>query len=224
MLLRATCALSLAPKVQQEKTLELIGKLTRVTVVANAFTNAWLQDRRGCLAESGVAIPEEPARTPQWRGLTLVQEFQERGTSVALGGDNVRDWWFNYGDSDPLEVFRFGVIQGHLDKPHGSLARWATAANRVPSRAFGEQFCRSALGDVSELAIGPGATADLIIFNARNFSELLSRPQSDRIVLRTQKNPGESAPTEADSLYIASSDLPDYSELDDLMTQSASRF
>ena len=50
--------------------------------------------------------------------------------------------------------------------------------------------------------IGAGRTADLLVFRARTFSELLSRPQSDRTVLRA------GVPLEAK--------VPDYRELDDL--------
>ena len=48
-----------------------------------------------------------------------------------------------------------------------------------------------------------GAPADLVLFNARGYSELLSRPQSDRIVLRAGK--------------AIDTTLPDYRELDPLM-------
>jgi cytosine deaminase len=48
--------------------------------------------------------------------------------------------------------------------------------------------------------ISIGSAADLIIFKARYFSELLSRPQSDRHILR-------------DGIWIDTT-LPDYSELD----------
>jgi len=51
--------------------------------------------------------------------------------------------------------------------------------------------------------IGVGLPADLILFKARNFSELLSRSQRDRTVLRQGK--------EIDTT------LPDYRELDDLL-------
>ncbi|MEO0380856.1 MAG: cytosine deaminase, partial [Pseudomonadota bacterium] len=49
----------------------------------------------------------------------------------------------------------------------------------------------------------PGAPADLVICNARNWTELFARPQSDRIVLR-----GGNAIDRT---------LPDYGELDELM-------
>ncbi len=49
-----------------------------------------------------------------------------------------------------------------------------------------------------------GAPADLVIFRARSWTELLSRPQSDRVVMRAGK--------------AIDTALPDYRELDDLMT------
>ena len=48
-----------------------------------------------------------------------------------------------------------------------------------------------------------GAPADLILFRGRDWSELFSRPQTERIVLRA----GRPSDTK----------LPDYRELDELM-------
>jgi cytosine deaminase len=53
-----------------------------------------------------------------------------------------------------------------------------------------------------------GAPADLVLFNARSYSELLSRPQSDRLVLRAGK--------------AIDTTLPDYRELDHLMARAGS--
>jgi cytosine deaminase len=50
-----------------------------------------------------------------------------------------------------------------------------------------------------------GLPADLIVFKGRNFSELLSRHQHDRIVLRNGQPIDRT--------------LPDYAELDDLVTK-----
>jgi cytosine deaminase len=50
--------------------------------------------------------------------------------------------------------------------------------------------------------IEPGARADLVLFRARTVSELLARPQSDRIVLRGG--------------CVSSALLPDHAELDGL--------
>ncbi len=51
--------------------------------------------------------------------------------------------------------------------------------------------------------IEPGAPADLVLFRARTWTELNSRPQMDRIVLRSGR--------------AIDTTLPDYRELDDLM-------
>ena len=51
--------------------------------------------------------------------------------------------------------------------------------------------------------IGLGLPADLVLFRARNWTELLSRPQSDRIVVRAGKR--------------LATTLPDYRELDRLV-------
>ncbi len=55
--------------------------------------------------------------------------------------------------------------------------------------------------------IAVGLPADLILFKARNFSELLSRAQGDRTVLRQGK--------------VIDTTLPDYRELDDLLQEDS---
>ena len=105
-----------------------------------------------------------PGRTPRRRGVTLVHEMRARGIPVAFGGDNVRDPFHAYGDFDMLEVFRDAVRLAHLDAP---VRDWpASVLGRSPRR------------------IGEGQPADLVVFRARSFNELLSRPQSDRRIMR----------------------------------------
>ena len=53
-------------------------------------------------------------------------------------------------------------------------------------------------------ALTEGAPADLVICKARSWTELFARPQADRIVLRGGEQIDRT--------------LPDYAELDDLMT------
>jgi cytosine deaminase len=53
--------------------------------------------------------------------------------------------------------------------------------------------------------IGVGLPADLVLFKARRYSELLSRSQHDRTVLRAGK--------------AIDTTLPDYAELDDVLTK-----
>ena len=79
----------------------------------------------------------------------------------------------------------------HLDRPVGA---WPRALTTTPAAIMG-------LADAAGLAIG--GVADLILFRARFWHELLSRPQTDRVVLR-----GGAA--------IAATP-PDYRELDQLL-------
>jgi cytosine deaminase len=94
-----------------------------------------------------------------------------RGIRVAAAGDNCRDSFYAYGDHDVLDTFRQAVRILHLDHPlTGAPAMVAT----TPA-AFG--------GFNGHGRIGIGAPARLIVFNARTINEILSRPQSDRVVI-----------------------------------------
>jgi cytosine deaminase len=55
--------------------------------------------------------------------------------------------------------------------------------------------------------IGPGLPADLVLFEGRSWSELLSRPQTNRVVLRNGRT--------------IERRLPDYRDLDDLLGTGA---
>jgi cytosine deaminase len=128
-----------------------------VTVVSLPMVNLYLQGRK--------------AGTPLWRGITLVHELREAGVRVVMGSDNTRDPFYGFGDLDLAEVFREAVRIGHLDIPVGS---WPASVTALPADVMGLPAGRIAVG----------ASADLVIFKARDYSELLSRPQSDRIVIR----------------------------------------
>ncbi len=80
----------------------------------------------------------------------------------------------------------------HLDHPWGD---WPRAAAATPAAAMG-------LRDHGLIRVGDAA--DLILFRGRVMTELLSRPQSDRIVLRAGR--------------VLEAELPDWRELDHLFT------
>lgn len=154
-----------------------------LAVVSLPMCNMYLQDRNG--------------GTPSWRGVTLFKELAAAGVATAISSDNTRDPFYAYGDLDPVEVFREAVRILHLDHPLDDAARVVTATPASILR-------RPDLG-----VIAPETPADLVIFNARGWTELLSRPQADRLVMRAGK--------------AINRTLPDYRELDHLLEPGSCR-
>jgi cytosine deaminase len=171
------CSLAVqSPEIIQE-TLNLV-KNAGIAMVSLPMCNLYLQDRQ-----------EE--KTPFWRGTTKVKEMKKAGIPVAFASDNCRDPFYGFGDHDGLEVFTQAVRIAHLDAPY---ADWVNSVTLTPANLLGLPH----LGRIKT-----GLEANLLIFNARYFSELLSRPQWDRLVIRR-------------GLSIDTT-LPDYQELDDLV-------
>ena len=174
------CSLATQEPEQALSTLDLVAE-AGIAVVALPMCNLYLQDRA-------------PGRTPRWRGVTLLHEMRARGIP---GGCRLRQL--------PRPVLRLrrsrhggGLPRGH---PH--------PAPRLPVRRLAA--CRD---DDTRPDHGPERcrpyrrrrVADLVVFRARGFSELLSRPQSDRVVLRAG--------------LLADAKVPDYRELDGLFEVS----
>ena len=172
------CSLSVQPEDQVAQTLALV-KQADMAVISLPLCNAYLQDRQA-------------GRMPRYRGVTLLPELAQAGVPVALASDNCRDPFFAYGDHDMLEVFNQGVRLGQLDAPFGT---WPQAVTTTPARI---------LGLPQGGQIGVGQAADLVLFKARSLNELLSRPQSDRVVLRHG--------------VAIDRTLPDYAELDEVLS------
>jgi cytosine/creatinine deaminase len=192
------CSLSL----QDEPTKQYICKQLAALdgyVVSNPLTNLGLQDRKGSKPPHSLEIPSDIARTPQWRGLTLLQELRQAGVTVACASDNVRDHWHPYGDFDMLSVWAQGQAMGHLDTAP-SEGYWADICTTAPAKAMG----------LSSSLLAPGEPADLVLFpSARRASELFARPQTDRIVLRRGR--------------VQTTLLPEFSELDDIIAVKTER-
>jgi cytosine deaminase len=175
------CSLAAQPPGEVETTLDRVRE-AGIAIVSLPMCNLYLQDRA-------------PGRTPRRRGVTLLHEMAARGIPVALASDNCRDPFFAYGDHDPLEVFREAVRIAHLDRP---VAAWPAAVTRTPA---------GIMRLLERGRIAPGAPADLVLFRARGWSELLSRPQTGRIVLRAGRPIDRT--------------LPDYRELDEQLGRSS---
>jgi cytosine deaminase len=171
------CSLSLQPDAVIDQTIRLV-RDAGIAVVSLPMCNMYLQDRA-------------PGRTPRWRGVTLLQELAAAGVPVSVASDNCRDPFYAYGDHDMLEVLQSAVRIAHLDHPLGD---WPRAVTATPADVMGLR---------ERGAIRVGAPADLVLFRARFWHELLARRQSDRIVLRQGR--------------AIDTTLPDYRELDGLM-------
>lgn len=170
------CSLALQPEPLVQDTLAACAD-AGVSIVSLPMCNMYLQDRTA-------------GRTPRWRGVTLLHEMAAHGIPVALGHDDCRNAWHAYGDQNMLEVFQTAVRVAHLDRPFGV---WPQIATLTPARIMKlDQYG----------AIRIGQPANLILYKARTMSELISRPQVDRVVVRQ-------------GLAIETT-LPDYSELDAL--------
>ncbi len=172
------CSLSRQASDAARRTLDKVAK-AGIAVVSLPMCNLYLQDRRS------------DGTTPRWRGVTMLHEMKARGIKVAVASDNTRDPFFAYGDLDMLEVYREATRVLHLDHP---VADWPAAVTATPAAIMG-------LDGYGRLV--PGAAADFIIFRGRTWTELLARPEAERIVARN----GCAIDTR----------LPDYAELDDLM-------
>ncbi|WP_064713054.1 cytosine deaminase [Rhizobium bangladeshense] len=171
------CSLARQDEETTKRTVDLVAE-AGIAIVSLPMCNMYLQDRY-C------------GRTPRWRGVTLFKELAAAGVATAVASDNTRDPFYAYGDLDPVEVFREAVRILHLDHPLDNAARVVTTS---PADILGRP-------DVGRIAVG--ASADLVLFSARRWSEFLSRPQSDRVVLRRGK--------------VIDRSLPDYRELDSVV-------
>ncbi|TPI64748.1 cytosine deaminase [Mesorhizobium sp. B3-1-3] len=172
------CSLARQPDLEVLDTLDKVAK-AGLAVVSLPMCNLYLQDRRN------------NETTPRWRGVTLLHEMKARGIKAAVASDNTRDPFYAYGDLDMLEVYRMATRILHFDHPVGD---WPRAVAATPAEVM-------RLDGAGVLAAG--GSADFIVFKGRSWTELLSRPESDRIVVREGR--------------AIERQLPDYAELDELM-------
>src|SRR2546422_293969 len=95
------CALTTLDKSVAGALIDAIAK-AGITVIALPETNLFLQDRSEA--------------TPRRRGVTLVRELLAAGVKVRFGTDNVRDWFFPFGDGDMLDTALFTAVTANVDK------------------------------------------------------------------------------------------------------------
>lgn len=158
------CSLSLRSDDEARAVLDAAAS-AGVGIVALPTTNSHLQDRKA-------------GRTPRQRGIAPMVEARARGVTTMLASDNCRDVFYPFGDYDPLDVLRSGVLIGHLDPEE-----WFDAVTTVPAA-----WC----GSHAAAGIAPGAPADFLWFDAENLTDLVSRPRARREIWRR----GEMRPRE----------------------------
>ncbi|WP_084327643.1 cytosine deaminase [Salinarimonas rosea] len=171
------CALAAMEEGEAARVIDKVAQ-ARIAVVSLPMCNMYLQDRAA-------------GRTPRRRGVAPLHELAAAGVPVMVASDNTRDPFYAYGDLDLIEVFREATRILQLDH---SGRDWLRTIAATPADVMG-------LDGAGRLEAG--GPADFVLLRARSLDELLSRPQSDRIVIAAGR-PLASGP-------------PDYSELDDLM-------
>jgi cytosine deaminase len=167
------CSLALADDNERATIVAKVAEAC-IAVVSLPMCNMYLQDR-----QSG--------RTPRWRGVAPLHELDAAGVTVMVASDNTRDPFYAYGDLDMLEVYREATRILHFDH---SERTWLKSVATTPGEVMGLPHGRMAVG----------APAGLVLTRARTMNELLSRPQTDRVVLCAGKQIDRT--------------LPDYRELD----------
>jgi cytosine deaminase len=140
------CALSVLDDAAAARILDKMAR-ARMTLIVLPALNLYLPDRAG-----------GPCR----RGLPPVHAALRAGVPVRFGTDNVRDWFFPFGDGDPLEAGFIGALAVQLDA--------------------GDELIAAICGGRG--ALREGDSADLVLLPAQSFDDALSRRPGGRVLLR----------------------------------------
>ena len=141
------CVLSALPPNRARSLLDRIAE-ARIMLVVLPELNLYLQSR-------GEAAP-------QVRGLAPVIEALRAGVEVRFGTDNVRDWFFPFGDGDMLETGFVGAMASHVDDAEELTALICGGRRRIE------------VGDL----------ADLMLVPASSFDDALARRPGGRVLVR----------------------------------------
>jgi cytosine deaminase len=141
------CVLSALETSDASKLIDAIAK-AGITVIALPETNLFLQDRGEV--------------TPRRRGITLVRELIAAGVEVRFGTDNVRDWFFPFGDGDMLDTALFTAVAAGVDDDASLLAGLCDGC----------------------VTLAPGEPADIVLVPAASMEDALARRPAGRIVLK----------------------------------------
>ena len=141
------CVLSAMPRDEAQRLLERMAQ-ARIELVVLPELNLYLQGRGD--------------GAPRVRGLAPAADALRAGVSVHFGTDNIRDWFFPFGDGDMLETGLVGAMAAQID----------TARELVSLICGGRR--RIEVGDV----------ADLVLIPASSFDDALARRPAGRVLMR----------------------------------------
>jgi cytosine deaminase len=114
------------------------------------------------LPESNLLLQDRAEETPRRRGVTLVRELLAAGVRLRLGTDNVRDWFYPFGDGDMLASALSAAVTAHLDDP----------AQLIAAICDGRSV------------LAKGEPADLVLIPASSFDDALARHPAGRVVFK----------------------------------------
>ena len=143
-------SMGLLPKRELKKLAERLAH-HKVNVIALPLTNSWLLGRQG-------------KNTPVQRPLAPIRQLQTAGVTVAIGGDNMQDPWFPFGNFDPMALMAFSM-------PLTQLAPW----QRVGLAPF-TTAAASLMNLDWDGTIEIGNPADFVVLEANSWAEALSAP------------------------------------------------
>ena len=95
------CVLAVMDEASASRVLEKMA-LARITLSVQPGANLYLQDRG--------------FQSPRLRGIAPLRHAGGR-VALRFGTDNVRDWFVPFGDADPLDEARLGVLGAHVEDP-----------------------------------------------------------------------------------------------------------
>jgi cytosine deaminase len=150
------CSLSLRSPEELSRILDAAAD-AGTALVSLPTSNLYLQDRIG-------------GKSPRLRGVAPLKEARHAGMDAMLGSDNVRDAFYPYGDYDPLSVLRLAAPVCHLEP-----VEWLDSITTLPARFIGSDRVE---------ALKEGGIANFIWHDATDINDLISRPQTRRVIWR----------------------------------------
>jgi cytosine deaminase len=154
-----TCALAGYPEDYANAIIDLVRE-AEIHMITNPATNLMLQGR----------LDAQPKR----RGITRVKELLAKGINVSFGQDCVQDTFYPFGRVDPLEVGLIAAHAAHMSMPQEIEQVFDMQTNAAASVMR--------LGDYG---FAPGCAADLVILDANNAAEALTKQATRNVVIKS---------------------------------------